>query len=131
VDAYSPASLPPITAIDVVVLQGINANRVDQYMHNAASAPRVRLDGAAAQRIADSWRALPPGEQARCHVPPYGLRFYSGDRMICEASVCWECNNIFGEADGRKVHFEFDAEHRTSQELLAELRRLAVDATPA
>ncbi len=119
---YSPASLPPITSVDVVALQGVTAV-VDDYMQNSGDAPSVTLYGDDAQRVADLWRSLPPGEQARCHIPPYGLRFRCGERVICQASICWECDNIFGDAEGRHVHYEFESSHPTSISLLAEMRR--------
>lgn len=109
-------------------LATIDANHVDQYMQNASDAPRVTLLGAAVLHVADLWRRLPPGDQARCHIPPYGLRFFSDDHLVCEASICWACNNIFGVADGRKIHYAFDAEHSVSQELLAEINRIAIEA---
>lgn len=120
---YSPASLPPITSIEVVVLEGVNSNRVDEYMSNAVEAHSITLQGADAQRIAELWRSLPPGEQARCHLPPFGLRFRSEERVVCEASICWECDNIFGNAEGLRIHYQFDASHPTSLKLLDELRR--------
>ena len=102
VDTYSPASLPDISSVEVVSLEGVEADRADQYMDNAAAAPSVRLDGDAAQRIAALWRRLPPGEQARCHTPPFGLRFRTGERVVCQASLCWECNNSSGNGEGRR-----------------------------
>lgn len=130
-EAYTPAMLPPITTVEVVDLSGIDADRVDQYMQNAVSAPSVTLQGDAAQRVASLWRALPPGEQSRCHSPPYGFRFRSGERLVCEASVCWKCDNIFGTSEGRPIHFEFDATQPVSQDLLTEARRAIDESTPS
>jgi hypothetical protein len=130
VGAYSPTSLGPITSVDVVILSGVDANHVDQHMRNAAGAPSVTLLGDVAQRIADLWRGLQPGEQARCHIPPYGLRFRSGERVVCEASLCWKCHNILGDAEGQPLHYEFDSEHPTARDLLAEIRRAVGDADP-
>jgi len=42
---------------------------------------------------------------------------------VCQASICWECNNIFGDEEGKHVHYEFDAEHANAQALLRELNR--------
>ena len=126
--AYSPASLPLITSVEIVLLKWVEADQVDQYLANAGSAPRVVLHGRDAQRIAELWRALPSGEQARCHTPPYGLRFCAGERIVCNASICWECNNIFGEAEGQQLHFEFEAGHPTSAALLTELQRALPDS---
>lgn len=122
---YSPATLPLIDSVDIVSLRNVDANRVDEYMNNAAGAATVNVDGGQAQRIAALWRSLPPGSQSRCHTPPYGLRFRSGERVVCEASLCWECDNLFGEAEGQAIHYEFDAAHATSQALFAEIQRTA------
>lgn len=130
-DSYSPSLLPPVTSVVVVDLRRIDANRVSQHMQNAAAAPSITLNGDHAQRIAELWRALPPGIQSRCHTPPFGLRFRSGERVVCEASLCWECDNIFGQSEGRDIHYEFDAGQPISQALLAELRRSIGDPDAA
>ena len=126
-DRYTPASLPSITAVDVVVLRDIEANRVDEYMREAEGATSVTLAGEAAQRIASLWRQLPPDEMSRCHMPPFGLRFRSGGVVICQASVCWECNNIFGDQGGEPLAYGFDATASVARRLLAELRRAVGD----
>lgn len=126
----SPALLPPITSVEVVSLRNIDADRVDQYLASATHAPSVMLYGADAQRIAGLWRSLPPGEQARCHVPHFGLRFYADEKILCEASICWKCNNVFGAVGGQQFHYEFEANHPTSIELLAELDRALGERVP-
>jgi len=47
--------LGSIDAIEIVNLPGTNVSRVDPYMSAAADAPRIRLVGADAQRIAILW----------------------------------------------------------------------------
>ena len=123
-ESYSPSLLPSVTSVVVVDLRCIDANRVSQHMQNAAGAPSITLNGDYAQRIAELWRALPPGSQSRCHTPPFGLRFRSGERVVCEASLCWECDNIFGQSEKRDIHNEVDSSQPTSRALLAELRRV-------
>jgi hypothetical protein len=123
---YLPITLPPITAVEIVILDGVPAPLVDVF-HRMEGYRRMTLLGDQAQRIADLWRSLPPGEQSRCHIPPYGLRFFSADRVVCQASLCWQCNNVYGDADGQHWHFEFDGRHATSQELLTEIRRAIGD----
>ena len=118
-----PSSLPPIDAVEAVDLAGLDPDRVSEYMAAAVNAPRVAVTGSDAERIACLWRGLPEGEQMRCHIPPFGLRFYSRRRLICEASVCWECNNIFGNAGGEHLWYGFDASHEHSRELLAACKR--------
>jgi hypothetical protein len=122
---FAPSSLPPIDAVDVVDLAGVRAKGVDGYMAAAAGARSVRLSGAGAERIAALWRGLPPGKHARCHIPPFGLRFYRGGQLICQASICWQCNNLVGDAGGEASFYEFDASHPTSRELLHACERAA------
>jgi hypothetical protein len=117
-----PSSLPPIDAVDVVDLFGVDSDGIADYMGAAANARCVRVVGADAQRIASLWRKLPAGEQARCHIPPFGLRFYSNGRIVTQASICWECNNIFGDAAGERLFFEFNANGRSSWDLLVECK---------
>ena len=93
-------------------------------MEAAIHARSVRATGPEATRIAALWRDLPPGEEARCHTPPFGLRFYFGRRLVCEASICWQCNNIFGNAGDEELFFAFDGSHPTSRELLAACEQL-------
>ena len=116
---FSPAQLSEIDAVDVVSLKGINPDRVSEYMPNAVDSSYVRVTGNSAQQIAGLWRQLPSGMQSRCHVPPFGLRFYNNDEIELQASICWECDNIFGDAHGNEFYYSFDAQHETSQRLLA------------
>jgi len=48
-----------------------------------------------------------------------GLRFFKNGELQLQASICWECNNIFGDAKGDDFWYEFDAQHNISQKLLA------------
>ena len=119
-----------VTEVEVVVLTGSKSDRVSDFMETAAKsdAPRVKLLGRDAGLIANLWNALPPGHQDRCHIPPFGLRFFSAGTLLLEASLCWECNNIFGIADGARFSFEFDASAAASVELLARAQEAARDA---
>ncbi|HLO86169.1 MAG TPA: hypothetical protein VK203_14330 [Nostocaceae cyanobacterium] len=94
-------------------------------MRIAKNAPFVRVKGETAQQIARLWRQLPPDEQMRCHIPPFGLRFYIGNKLLVQGSVCWQCNNIYVEENGEDLVYEFDAQHPHSQQLLALLQLLA------
>lgn len=122
-DDYLPSALPDISAVKVVDLRGINPPRVSLYM-SAVEAPSVLVEGEAAQRIADLWRRLPASEVARCHTPPFGLRFLVGNEVICQASICWRCDNIYGDVGGKTMSCAFDGEAEVSRSLLAELRRV-------
>ena len=118
-DDYLPSSLPAVSVVEIVVLRGCDE---DEIREEVAAAPGVSLTGDDAQRVSGLWRLLPAGFQARCHDPLFGLRFLDGGNVLCQASVCWECNNIYGEANGEGFVYEFDAEASVSQNLLHECR---------
>ena len=84
----------------------------------------VRLTEEDSERIAALWRALPAGEQARCHIPPYGLRFWLSGRKLIEASICWKCDNVYGYAGDAPLHFAFDSKAPVSVSLLMQCRHV-------
>ena len=90
----------------------------------------IKLTGPDAQRIADLWRQLEAAEPARCHMPPYGLRFWRAGKKVVEASLCWECNNAYGYLGRREIWFTFDAGAPVSVSLLMQLRHV-LPAPPA
>jgi hypothetical protein len=83
-------------------------------------APHKRIEGKAIQEIAHLFRQLPSGDPARCHTPLFGLRFGTEDSLQRQCSICWECNNIYGD-----FQYDFDAEASISQNLLALLTQLS------
>lgn len=91
------------------MLTGVDAERVDGLMAAAHDAPAFGLDRARTRRILELWRALPAGDPSRCHTPAFGLRFLRGGAVTLEASICWECDNIFGAGPDGPVHRGFDA----------------------
>src|SRR5687767_1020203 len=107
---YNPNQLSDIDAVEIVNLKGIYADCVSKYMKESLNAPHVRLIGNLAQQIANLWRELPESGQMRCHNPPFGLRFYNTNRLLLQGSICWECNNIYGDLSGKEFFYEFDAE---------------------
>lgn len=118
---YSPSQLGSIDEVDVVDLRGAGAGDVGKYME-IADRPSVTVKGPKAEEIAELFRALPKGDQARCHTPPFGLRFRRGRKVVTEASICWECDNIFGTVGKGDLHYEFDAGAEPSKKLLALLK---------
>jgi hypothetical protein len=114
----SPLHLPQVDSIDVVNLKDFDVDRVSEYMQKAIDTDHIKVVGDLAQQIANFWQQLPPGEQFRCHIPPFGLRFYSNGKLQLQASICWECNNIFGDLEGNNFSYEFDGQHQISQALL-------------
>ena len=84
------------------------------------------LRGDDAERIAALWRELapkppPPGAfvgLAKCHVPGFAFRFYSGDKLLAESTVCWLCGN-FGIRMGDKFATRgFDPKLQPAKDLL-------------
>jgi hypothetical protein len=117
-------TLPLVDGLEIVVLTGVAPNNVESYMDAAAHAPMFLVAGPEAESIAALVRALTPGEEGRCHSPPYGLRFRAGRWTVCEISICWACNNIFGRLRGRPFHMAFDASHESAQALLTRLQEM-------
>lgn len=124
---YRPNDLPEIDGVDVIGLRGSDPPRVAEYMRHVDRCAWVRLDGDAAGAVADLWRQLPVGEAMRCHVPPFGLRFWRAGVVVVEASICWSCNNVYGYQDGVPVAFEFDGQSQAAQALLTTLREAMRD----
>ena len=122
-DYYAPSQLPDIDAVELVDLRTLHLGSV--CMSIVKNAPFVQVKGETAQQIAHLWRYLPPDEQMRCHNPPFGLRFYMDNKFLVQGSVCWECNNIHAEENGKNLLYEFEAQHPHSQELFALLQLLA------
>ena len=116
---YSPKSLPKIDEVEIVSLKNIDADRASEYMKEAYDAPFVKIDDELAQQISELWRKLPTDGQMRCHIPPFGLRFFQHGNLILQGSICWECNNIYGDEKGVSFSYEFNANHQISQKLLA------------
>lgn len=75
---YAPERLAEIDAVEVVNLNELYSNQSKDYIKTAKDAQCIRVAGETAQQIAQLWRQLPPDEQMRCHIPPFGLRFYAG-----------------------------------------------------
>ena len=124
---YDMNLTPEVDSVDVLVL-GYNkgeklilpiSDRFDIHSTTHISEKRV------VNAIGDLWRNLAPGEQDRCHIPPYGLRFHQGDTKILEASICWECNNILITLPDGAAGYSFDGKSESAQKLLRLLRYLS------
>ncbi len=100
--------LPGSTAIDIVMLSSSTAKRVTQEMDDWMSKRVTRIEGEDLAVIEGLCRKLPFAESMRCHTPPVGLRFYRDHQLSCAFSICWACNNAFGELDGKPLVIRFD-----------------------
>lgn len=78
------------------------------------------LDAEQRARLRTLIEALPDGISARCHTPPFGLRFGSGATEI-SASVCFACSNAYVAGNLAA----FDAGSAPARQLLAFLREQA------
>lgn len=112
-----PEKLPEVSTIDILILDGRHPLEVMKILDNA---PHKLIKGEVVQEIANLFRQLPLGEQARCHNPPFGLRFYLENGSQVQCSICWDCNNIYGD-----FRYNFDGQNSISQSLLTLLKRLS------
>jgi len=81
------------------------------------------IEGPAAQKIASLWRTqtfLP--HSAICHMPGYALKFYSQDKLIVYATLCWECDNIRFETPTLERTQGFGGGDKKGQQLLGVFR---------
>lgn len=127
-NSISPASLPLFDGVEVVELGGAMGNEIAERIAGRVSARRVRVDGTEALRIGELFRNLPPGEQARCHIPPFGLVFFRGEEIVASASICWKCNNVHGSAGDLPLYFQFDSSGAIARELLATCKKAIAEA---
>jgi hypothetical protein len=122
--SLTPSQLPVIDAVDVIRLTGFGHEFITAMLDkqvNQADPPEFKpVDGELAQQIASLFRQLPPGEPARCHTPPFGLRFYMNGKTQGECSICWDCNNIYGD-----FRYDFHAGHPTSEALFSLLTQIS------
>jgi len=138
---YDPSTLGEIDAVDVVSIDlagyyesaprsAVNSFVIAAPVNEIIRSPShrsVRLAGGDAQRIASLWRRLPPTEPARCHTPPYGLRFWLAGQMVVDASLCWECANAYGYAGETPVSFTLDPHAPVAVSLLIQLRHVLAE----
>jgi hypothetical protein len=83
-------NLPVIDKIELLKLE-----LKDDRWDGEIAASKV-LKGAEAQKVASLWRRQTyTSSLAACHEPAYAIKFYSQERLIAYASVCWSCNSIF------------------------------------
>ena len=82
-----------------------------------------RLSGDAAADLLTMVSVLPWGEQARCHIPRYGLRARLHDGALLALSICFECNNARTFQDSDRGWFTFDGSSPEATRLLERLRQ--------
>jgi hypothetical protein len=115
----NPASLPRCDAIDVLPITSSSASSVTRELDDWQSSHCIRVDETTRAKIDELFRSLPFAESMRCHNPPVGLRFYKGEVLRFAFSICWACNNAFGELHGRPVAIRFDGKSDVAIELFS------------
>lgn len=80
--------------IDKVELLEIGSTNEGGEIRSIAATKVV--DDKQARSIANMWRsqAFDLNYSGMCHEPPYAIRFYSRDKVVLYASICWACNTI-------------------------------------
>jgi hypothetical protein len=126
---YVPTQLPGVDTVEVLVLSEETDDSPTQLLdivkwQKFPVSFSIEVSGDVAQEIANLWRHLPPDEQMRCHLPPFGLRFYAKRMLLLESSICWQCNNIWIKMNGKNATYTFDGSHEVSQKLLATLAKV-------
>ena len=91
------------------------------------------LSGSDAEMFAALWRAqtFGPEFQALCHHPAFGFRFYSGNDVTLETSVCFACANFSVDYLWKSDFQGFDTSRPIARELYARLQQLFPESIPA
>lgn len=126
---YEPTQLADVDTVEVLVLAQETGDSPAQFLdivewQRFPVSFSIEVSGDVAHEIANLWRHLPPDEQMRCHLPPFGFRFYAKRMLLLEASICWQCNNIWLKMNGKNATYTFDARHEVSKKLFTKLQEI-------
>jgi hypothetical protein len=101
---------PLLRSIDKVELMSIYSRMGDI---ERVDATRL-VQGQDAQNLLRVWRKqrFLGYSPAICHQPPYAIKFYSKDKLVLFATVCWACSNVTFVVPKMKhwVEFEHDSQ---------------------
>ena len=91
------------------------------------------LSGSDAEMVAALWRAqtFGPEFQALCHHPAFGFRFYTGNDLTLETSVCFACANFSVDYLWESDFQGFDTSRPKARELYTRLQQLFPESIPA
>ena len=84
------------------------------------------VSGDDAESIAQLWRSQTFGRefQALCHHPTFGIRFFSGNDLMLETSVCFGCSNFTVDYLATSQFHGFDTDNTKARELYERLQQL-------
>ena len=93
---------------------------------------RRTLTGADADQISQLWGAQTFGleYESLCHQPAYGFRFYRGESLRFETSVCFRCSSFTVLLLGEEEQWGFDTTTPRAHELLARLQQIVPGRVP-
>ncbi len=114
--------IPKLPNIDVVEVLDLGGEFPSISCGFINSSRNTKIEGELAQTIANLFRQLTPGESARCHTPPFGLRFYFNKQLVLQASICWECDNMYIWKDDNRLLYGLNLQQPSSKHLLALLK---------
>jgi hypothetical protein len=119
IEDYDPHVLPDIDQAHILVV-GVDSTQPLFDRHWGLTIDKtVMLDPSGLRALVKLWRQLQPhDEEMRCHIPVFGVRFFVQGVLHTQASICWQCNNIFLQVQGNRAHLTFDGAAPLSQELL-------------
>ena len=110
-------NLPAVNKVELLKLK----KRGDLWEGEIESSKMI--EGSEAQKIASLWRRQTYYPySAICHFPGYAIKFYSREKLIAYATLCWECNNIGFEMPDLKRTQGFGGKDRKGQQLLQVFR---------
>jgi hypothetical protein len=127
------SKLPECDRIEVFLLSGMQSKGGDgtfpirPYERFSKIEKKTEIKGEQAKKLCASWRnaTFDFWSQSWCHFPIYGLRFYEGDTLHLETSVCLGCSNFyFTDIDGKILWHGFRKKDNAGKALIANLSEI-------
>jgi hypothetical protein len=110
--------LPPIDKLELLKLK-LNGDLWNEEIEASKT-----LTGTEAQSVATLWRSQTyDRSMAACHNPAYGIKFFSAEKLLVYATLCWDCNNFGFEIPKLDGTQSFDGRGRKGQQLLQVFRK--------
>jgi len=132
-------SLPPCDRVEVFHLDGggprtatEDPSKIFSGLRSAGILSTQDFTGSDAEALAALWRSQTFGWdfQMLCHSPVYGFRFYTGNRLVFETTLCFHCSNFYVTVFGESGWWGFDAESPRARELLQRLQEVFPASIP-
>jgi len=117
-----------IDEVRLCLLDGAAAQKTTQRFHIASEDldlsvyGEFSLQGAKLSEFLQIWADQEPcyGKGAMCHMPVYGLRFYTHGKLRMEIALCRQCSNFsFSVFPLGGIIYGFDAHSKEGMDLLA------------